>query len=171
MEFVQASNNDEWTPSVCERARAFTLDREPVNPRDANMRSIAAYQAVVSAPFCGFADNPAAERVRAYLAANADAPYAQTFRVALQHADAVAALRRGDHAAAIAILEPLAQQPANPPVGPPSTLRTHELLGEALLRAGRAQDAIAAYERSLQLTPNRRASVHGLERAHAAVGS
>ncbi|HEX6642151.1 MAG TPA: hypothetical protein VF215_13615 [Thermoanaerobaculia bacterium] len=169
MEFLQATNNGEWTASVCERSRAFALRGEPDNSRDASMRALAAYQAVVSAPLCGFDDNPAADAVRAHLADHPDAPYVGALRVALQHAAAIAALRRGDHAAALEVLEPLGRQPATPPVGPPGSLRTHELLGEALLAAGRAPEAVAAFERSLELTPNRRASVRGLERARAAL--
>ena len=169
MEFLQAVNNDEWIPSVCERARAFAFSAAPDNPRDASMRALAAYQATVSAPYCGFVGNPAGDAVRAHLAATPDATYAPILRAGLQHADAVAALRRGDHAAAIAILEPMAAQPASPPVGPPGTLRTHELLGQALLAAGRPADAVAAFERSLQLTPNRQASVRGLERARGSL--
>ena len=171
MEFMQAANNDEWIPSVCGRALTLSLDGAPVNPRDQGMRAIAAYQAVVAGAACGVVDNPAAATVRAHLAANGDAPYAGTLRNALQHADAIEAMRRRDYAAALAILEPMAAQPATPPVGPPTGLRTHELLGEALLGAGRAQDALAAYERSLQLTPNRQASVRGLERARAALAT
>jgi cytochrome c-type biogenesis protein CcmH/NrfG len=49
-------------------------------------------------------------------------------------------------------------------------LRTHELLGESLLRAGRAQDAAAAYERALQLTPKRASALLGLARAKRAAG-
>ena len=171
MEFIQAVNNDEWTDAVCARSRGFSFDRAPINTRDASMRATAAYQAVVTAPHCGFVDNPAADAVRAHMQAHPNAPYMGALRSALLHADAVAALRRGDAAAAIAILEPIAAQPATPPVGPPAGLRTHELLGAALLAAGRPADAVAAYERSLELTPNRQASVRGLERARAALAN
>ena len=44
-------------------------------------------------------------------------------------------------------------EPARAPVGPPATLRTEELLGAARLKAGRPQEAVAAYERALRLTP------------------
>ena len=57
-----------------------------------------------------------------------------------------------------------------PPVGPPSTLRTDELLGEALLKAGRPREAVAAYERALQLTPKRSVALLGLARARLAAG-
>ena len=70
-------------------------------------------------------------------------------------------------------LDALLAEPASPsraPVGPPTTLRTEELLGEALLKAGRPREAIAAYERALQLTPNRSAALLGLARARHAAG-
>jgi hypothetical protein len=78
-------------------------------------------------------------------------------------------LARGDGPTALAALEPLAALTASAPIGPPGTLRTHELLAEALLAAGRPAEAVAAWERSLELTPNRRASVLGLERARTAL--
>ena len=70
-------------------------------------------------------------------------------------------------------LDALLADPASPsraPVGPPTTLRTEELLGEARLKAGRPREAIAAYERALQLTPNRSAALLGLARARHAAG-
>jgi cytochrome c-type biogenesis protein CcmH/NrfG len=49
-------------------------------------------------------------------------------------------------------------------------MRTDELLGEALLKAGRASEAVAAYERALRLTPKRSAALLGLARAKSAAG-
>jgi predicted Zn-dependent protease len=46
----------------------------------------------------------------------------------------------------------------------------HELLGEVLLRAGKAKDAIAEFKISLQRHPSRALSMLGLARAEAAAG-
>ena len=83
---------------------------------------------------------------------------------------ALQAQQSGDYARAIELLAPAANAPGRPPVGPPPMLRIHELLGAALLKAGRAQEAVAAYERALELTPNRSLALLGLARARAAAG-
>ena len=58
-----------------------------------------------------------------------------------------------------------------PPNGAPNPLKpVHELYGEALLAAGRSEDARAAFETSLLRTPNRPLSLRGLARSHAALG-
>ena len=70
-------------------------------------------------------------------------------------------------------LETLLADPVTPsraPLGPPPILRADELLGHARLKAGRPKDAVAAYERALQLTPNRSAVLLGLARARRAAG-
>ena len=55
--------------------------------------------------------------------------------------------------------------------GAPNPLKpVHELLGEALLDAGRAQQALEMFDRSLLRTPNRPLSLLGLARAYAALG-
>jgi tetratricopeptide (TPR) repeat protein len=54
--------------------------------------------------------------------------------------------------------------------GPPSVYPPHELLGDALLTVGRANDAIAAYTKGLELMPNRSRTLLGLARAQRAAG-
>jgi tetratricopeptide (TPR) repeat protein len=54
------------------------------------------------------------------------------------------------------------------PISPGEVLPVRELYGDMLLQEGRAQDAIAAYERSLARTPNRRYAEAGIERARSA---
>jgi tetratricopeptide (TPR) repeat protein len=55
--------------------------------------------------------------------------------------------------------------------GPPASLKPpHELLGEALLRAGRPADAVAAFQASLELTPLRTPSLRGLAEAAERAG-
>jgi tetratricopeptide (TPR) repeat protein len=58
-----------------------------------------------------------------------------------------------------------------PPNGAPNPLKPiHELYGEALLEANRADDAADQFARSLQRTPNRPLSLLGLARSYAALG-
>ena len=55
-------------------------------------------------------------------------------------------------------------------LGPPNVYPAHELLGDALLAIGRAKEAIAAYEKGLELMPNRSLSLLGLAKAQRAAG-
>ncbi|HKH92785.1 MAG TPA: hypothetical protein VKA54_13345, partial [Gemmatimonadaceae bacterium] len=55
-------------------------------------------------------------------------------------------------------------------LGPPNVYPAHELLGDALLAVGRAKEAAAAYEKGLELMPNRSLSLLGLARAQRARG-
>ena len=57
------------------------------------------------------------------------------------------------------------------PSGPPEPIKpAFELYGEMLLEAGRAKEAMQAFEQSLLRTPKRTPSVLGLARAAAAAG-
>jgi hypothetical protein len=58
---------------------------------------------------------------------------------------------------------------ARPP-GPPVEKPAHELLGEVLLQAGEARDAIAQFKISLERHPNRALSLLGRARAEVAAG-
>jgi predicted negative regulator of RcsB-dependent stress response len=51
------------------------------------------------------------------------------------------------------------------PISPGEVLPVRELYGDMLLEEGRTQDAVAAYEASLERTPNRRYAEAGIERA------
>ena len=55
-------------------------------------------------------------------------------------------------------------------VGPPNLVIAHELLGEALLGAGRPAEAETAFEQELKLTPNRSRALLGLSKARLARG-
>jgi tetratricopeptide (TPR) repeat protein len=58
-----------------------------------------------------------------------------------------------------------------PPNGAPNPLKpVHELYGEELLAAGRADEAAAQFARSLERTPNRPRSLLGMARSYAALG-
>ena len=59
-----------------------------------------------------------------------------------------------------------------PPIGAPHPLKpVHELYAEALLEAGKAQEAQEMFEVSLARRPNRPLSLRGLARANAALGN
>ena len=84
------------------------------------------------------------------------------------------AVARGQTQAGLALLaEGVAvAESMRPPNGAPNPLKpVHELYGEALLAAGRSADALAAFETSLQRTPNRPLSLRGLARSHVALGN
>ncbi len=83
------------------------------------------------------------------------------------------AIARGETDAGLALLaEGVAiAESMRPPNGAPNPLKpVHELYGEALLAAGKAEDALEAFESSLLRTPNRPLSLRGLARSHAALG-
>ena len=78
---------------------------------------------------------------------------------------------RGDTAHWIASLEATAKLDAGiAHLGPPSTYPASELLGDALLAVGRAKDAVAAYEKQLELMPNRSRALRQLARAQRKAG-
>jgi cytochrome c-type biogenesis protein CcmH/NrfG len=88
---------------------------------------------------------------------------------ALQHAELLAYARGSQPANLDALLADPAT-PSRAPVGPPTTLRLEELLGQARLKAGRPREAVAAYEQALKQTPNRSPALLGLARARHAAG-
>jgi tetratricopeptide (TPR) repeat protein len=64
-----------------------------------------------------------------------------------------------------------AEKAMSAPSGPPEPIKpAYELYGEMLLEAGKAKDAMGAFEQSLLRTPKRTPSVLGLARAAAAAG-
>ncbi len=72
-----------------------------------------------------------------------------------------------EHAAKAAKIE----ETQDPPSGPTYPMKpSHELYGEILLSAGKADKARKAFETSLTRTPNRTASLLGLARAATALG-
>src|SRR6266542_2932423 len=92
--------------------------------------------------------------------------------VARAHVSALTARARGDIGAYLASLSDAADADAQMAhAGPPIFVPAHELLGQALLEAGRFDEAVKAFEKSLQLMPNRSASLLGLARAHWNAGN
>ena len=83
-------------------------------------------------------------------------------------------IARGNAEAGLALLSEGVDiaESMRPPNGAPNPLKPpHELYGEALLTAGRPEEALAVFERSLERMPNRPLSLRGLARAHAALGN
>jgi tetratricopeptide (TPR) repeat protein len=171
LEFMHAVHSGQWDAAVCARAIQPAPMQPPRSERERSFQSIATYHRAIAAAMCDAEDSAVLEQARARVSAMApDDPSLPMLRAAILHAAAVAAERRGDHSRVIELLTSAAAAPARAPVGPAYTLRVHELFGAALLKVGRAQEAVAAYERALQLTPGRSSALLGLARARAADG-
>ncbi len=86
---------------------------------------------------------------------------------------ALLALDEGDADRAIALLRDAVRVEESLPFefGPPASLKPpHELLGDILLEAGQAQEAVEAFRQSLSFTPGRTLSLMGLSMAAQAAG-
>jgi tetratricopeptide (TPR) repeat protein len=79
--------------------------------------------------------------------------------------DAMIAHHEGSTDRAIALLRELAPKEPNNASLPPSTIPSYELLGDYLLTAGRKAEAADAYQKALELRPNRALAKRGLEAA------
>lgn len=95
----------------------------------------------------------------------ADAPRRNVLnRLAIQ-LDAMIAQHEGNTGRAIALLQELAPKDPNNASLPPSTIPTYELLGDYLLAAGRKAEAADAYQKALEVRPNRSLVKRGLDAA------
>ena len=172
LEFALAAETGDWgawdpptvpeqSPAASMRERFFTLNARYQRGAGAAMRGEARG-----------ADEAARGFREAVTALPAGAPGTGSLEVTAMQLEALAAGARGDHAGMLAGLEATARasDALPPPIGPPSSLPTHELLGEALLDAGRPAEAAAAFERALELRPNRSTALLGLARARGAAG-
>ena len=93
---------------------------------------------------------------------------AKPFTIMEKEVSAAAQLSRGQKDDAVRLAKEAADVEAtmSAPSGPPEPIKPAvELYGEVLLEAGRPAEAAAAFEKSLQRTPNRAASVKGLAQA------
>lgn len=98
---------------------------------------------------------------------------ADSVRIMEHEVLALAAQADGDMDAAIehAGMAAGIEETQDPPSGPTYPMKpSHELYGEILLAAGKAEKARAQFEESLTRTPNRTASLLGLARAADALG-
>lgn len=118
----------------------------------------------------------AARRLKALAKARDEAGesyQADSVRIMLHEVKALAASVRGDTESALrhAGKATEIEERQDPPSGPTYPMKpSHELRGELLLAAGKAEEAKAQFETSLTRTPNRTASLLGLARASAALG-
>jgi hypothetical protein len=95
-------------------------------------------------------------------------------RILLMELEALVAEARGRKDHAIALLKDAVkiEESMRPPNGAADPVKpSHELLGEVLLRSGKAADAAAAFDACLLRMPNRARSLMGAASAHAAAGN
>ena len=140
-----------------------------VSDRERSFIMGASYRAAIAAVMCGreaTAIEALRKRIAELPAGDASGP---VLKGALLHAELLTYIG-GKPAANLDTLLADPSPPSRSRVGPPATLRTEELLGQARLKAGRPREAIAAYERALRLTPNRSNALLGLARSRRAAG-
>ena len=166
---VETGRWDAWP------AQPVPLDwRDPaLSQRARGMAMYSAYQRAAAALLMHSDTLPAAAAARAFREALAAGPADPVLQRLAAQLEALVIRGRGDDAAYLAALQ--AQQPASRvprrrSMTPQPTLVVSEELGAALLRAGRAPEAVAAYEQALEDRPNRAAALLGLARARAAAG-
>ena len=168
MEFVHAANTGDWSGSVCASAGKAVEPLQGSSSRERSFRAVASYQHAIVTLMCG-RDSEGLAFIRTQSSTETEERASASLKTAMVHASLVAYLR-GDVTVDVAALNAATAAPDQALVGPPLTLRTNELLGEVHLKAGRARDAVADYERALVTTPNRASALLGLARARAAAG-
>ena len=167
LEFALASATGRWDAWAAEPIPAAPAESSPDFARARSFARIAGYQSAAAAATRG--DPGSAEASAAELRAEA-AGGSSSGLLPLQ-LEALAAGARADSEAMLESLHAAAEVEAGlPAYGPPSYLPTHELLGAALLEAGRSAEAVTAYEAALSRRPNRSDALLGLARARAAAG-
>ena len=157
--------------AVRDEVRVPGPERRPTSDRDRSFQIGAVVQGGYAAAMRG--DTGTTRQVITSLRTKADSAGRAGRRMAMlaNRLEGVLAARAHDVDSAVARFEPLAAlEDSNPPVGPPYLPPNSELLGAALLSAGRPVEARAAYQRSLALRPNRAEALLGLARASAAAG-
>jgi hypothetical protein len=124
-----------------------------------------------SAPAGAHADHGAASTPAP---TGADPDAGKGARILHKELEALVAEARGQKDHAIALLEEAVsiEESLRPPNGAADPVKpSHELLGEVLLRAGKAREAAAAFDACLLRMPNRARSLMGAASAHAAAGN
>jgi tetratricopeptide (TPR) repeat protein len=120
------------------------------------------------------AEHGAAPAAPAPAAAAGNADAGKGVRVMHKELAALIAQAKGQTDQAIALLKAAAdlEETMRAPNGAADPIKpSHELLGEVLLQAGKANEAAAAFEVSLLRMPNRARSLMGAIKAHAAAGN
>jgi tetratricopeptide (TPR) repeat protein len=131
------------------------------------------YARGIGAARSGDLEGAQAERARIDAAVRAlredgDAYWAYATQALGQAVEAWVLYERGERDRALALMREAADledSMEKHPITPGEILPVRELYGDLLLRAGRTDEAIAAYEASLQRTPNRRYAEAAIERA------
>jgi tetratricopeptide (TPR) repeat protein len=167
LEFALAAETGRWEDWRPAEMSAVEAEADPATASRARFfERMAAYQRAAGSAMRGDPNSEVA--VRAY---REGAEPGSGAGFLTDQLDALAAGARGDTAAMLAgLAEAATAEERMPPVGPPSFLPSHELLGQALLEAGGAGEAVAAFERALERRPNRSPALLGLARARAAAG-
>ena len=143
LQFQHAANTGEWSGDVCQLSLPGPA-RPNESDRERSFRAQANYQAVVAAVMCGHASAAISEAQARLNSAPPNDPSAASLRAALEHAELLSYARTGTATDTEKLLvDPVS--PSRAPVGPPNSLRIEELIGEARIKAGRPQAAIAAY--------------------------
>lgn len=150
-----------------------TVDTELKQPRPTQrargMAMTAVYQSAV-ASLRGQKDPGPARKAIAAFRAEADAipagsSAAAPYRRLATQLEAMLAHHEGNTDRAIALLRELAPAEPNNASVPPTTIPSYELLGDYLLAAGRKAEAADAYQKALEVRPNRALAKRGLELA------
>jgi tetratricopeptide (TPR) repeat protein len=168
--FAYAMNTGNWDsyPSGIPTVDAALKQPTPT-PRAVGFARTAAYQAAVAA-LRAKGDAAPARNLVAVLRTSADSlPAAAPQRAGLQRMatqlEAMVAHKEGNTERAVTLLRELAPTEPNNASLPPKTIPSYELLGEYLLAAGRKAEAVEAYQKALDLRPNRALAKRGLENA------
>ena len=165
LEFQQAANTGDWSGPICERTLAADPGRADESSRERAFRVQTTYQTVIAAAMCG---RGGIEAARKRLESGGSGFVTNPLKLGLAHAELLSYIAGAPAQDLDRLLADAAPSPA--PVGPPTTLRFEELLGEARIKAGRTGQAGAAFEQALKLTPNRSQALLGLARARTAAG-
>jgi hypothetical protein len=135
---------------------------------------IAGYSAAKMGDAAGAEQAAAQLHAMADRAASGNAYAAKPFTIMEKEVGSVAALARGNKDDAVRLAKEAADVEAtmSAPSGPPDPIKpAAELYGDILLETGQPALAAAAYDKSLQRTPNRTPSVQGLAQAMAKSGT
>jgi tetratricopeptide (TPR) repeat protein len=138
-------------------------------PRALSIATSAAYESAIVS-LRGQNDTSPARKVIATFRAEgaslpADAPRRAVLHRLSAQLDAMVAQYEGHTDRAITLLRELVAIEPNNTSLPPSTIPSYELLGDYLLAAGRKGEAADAYQKALELRPNRSLAKRGLEAA------
>lgn len=97
-----------------------------------------------------------------------DTPESEDRNIQMDQIKSLLLIEEGKEEQGLALLKETVQAESELPIdfGPPTIVKpSNELLGDVLMKMGRYSDAIEAFEKQLERTPNRRRSLLGKEKA------